>query len=46
MRKLAEKLRTAGYKVMETREPGGTATGEKIRRAVAGFEDRRIVADG
>jgi dTMP kinase len=32
MRKLAEKLRAAGHKVMETREPGGTATGEKIRR--------------
>ncbi|MGC2820716.1 MAG: dTMP kinase [Candidatus Sulfotelmatobacter sp.] len=34
MRKLAEKLRAAGYKVMETREPGGTATGEKIRRVL------------
>ncbi len=34
MRKLAEKLRAAGHKVMETREPGGTATGEKIRRVL------------
>ncbi|MGB7601295.1 MAG: dTMP kinase [Candidatus Sulfotelmatobacter sp.] len=34
MRKLAEKLRAAGFKVMETREPGGTATGEKIRRVL------------
>jgi dTMP kinase len=34
MRKLAEKLRSAGYKVVETREPGGTATGEKIRRVL------------
>ena len=34
MRKLAEKLRSAGYKVLETREPGGTATGEKIRRVL------------
>jgi dTMP kinase len=34
MRKLAEKLRAAGHKVIETREPGGTATGEKIRRVL------------
>ena len=34
MRKLAEKLRAAGHKVMETREPGGTATGEKIRHVL------------
>jgi dTMP kinase len=32
MRKLAAVLREAGHKVVETREPGGTATGEKIRR--------------
>ena len=32
MRKLAAALRGAGYKVVETREPGGTATGEKIRK--------------
>jgi dTMP kinase len=32
MRKLAAVVRTAGHKVIETREPGGTATGEKIRR--------------
>src|SRR5579871_29763 len=32
MRKLAEALRKGGYKVVETREPGGTATGEKIRK--------------
>jgi dTMP kinase len=31
MRKLAAALRAAGHKVAETREPGGTATGEKIR---------------
>lgn len=31
MRKLAAALRVAGHKVTETREPGGTATGEKIR---------------
>jgi dTMP kinase len=34
MRKLAAALRTAGHKVVETREPGGTATGEKIRRVL------------
>jgi len=34
MRKLAEWLRAAGHKVVETREPGGTATGEKIRRVL------------
>jgi len=34
MRKLAVVLRAAGYKVVETREPGGTATGEKIRRVL------------
>src|SRR4051794_26697979 len=34
MRKLAAALRGAGYKVVETREPGGTATGEKIRKVL------------
>jgi dTMP kinase len=34
MRKLATALRAAGHKVVETREPGGTATGEKIRRVL------------
>jgi dTMP kinase len=34
MRKLAEALRAAGHRVVETREPGGTATGEKIRRVL------------
>ena len=32
LRKLAAALRGAGHMVAETREPGGTATGEKIRR--------------
>jgi len=32
MRKLAVALRAAGHKVIETREPGGTPTGEKIRK--------------
>jgi dTMP kinase len=34
MRKLAAVLRAAGHKVIETREPGGTATGEQIRRVL------------
>jgi dTMP kinase len=34
MRKLAAVLRAAGHKVVETREPGGTATGEKIRKVL------------
>jgi dTMP kinase len=34
MRKLASALRAAGHKVVETREPGGTAAGEKIRRVL------------
>jgi dTMP kinase len=34
MRKLAAALRAAGYTVVETREPGGTATGEKVRRVL------------
>src|SRR5882762_686351 len=34
MRKLAVVLRAAGHKVVETREPGGTVTGEKIRRVL------------
>ncbi len=34
MRKLAIALREAGHDVIETREPGGTATGEKIRRVL------------
>jgi len=34
IRKLAVALRAARYEVIETREPGGTATGEKIRRVL------------
>jgi dTMP kinase len=32
LRKLAAALRQSGHKVVETREPGGTPTGEKIRK--------------
>jgi dTMP kinase len=34
MRRLAAVLRAAGHKVIETREPGGTPTGEKIRKVL------------
>jgi dTMP kinase len=34
LRKLAGALRTAGHKVVETREPGGTVTGEQIRKVL------------
>src|SRR5580698_643416 len=34
MRRLAAVVRAAGHKVIETREPGGTATGEKIRKVL------------
>jgi dTMP kinase len=34
VRKLAAVLREAGYTVVETREPGGTTTGEKIRKVL------------
>jgi dTMP kinase len=34
MRRLAAALRKNGHEVVETREPGGTATGEQIRRVL------------
>ena len=34
LRKLAEVVRASGHKVVETREPGGTLTGEKIRKVL------------
>jgi len=34
LRKLAAALRELGHRVVETREPGGTMTGEKIRRVL------------
>ena len=34
LRRLAAALRGAGHAVVETREPGGTATGEKIRKVL------------
>jgi len=34
MRRLAAALRATGHRVVETREPGGTASGEKIRKVL------------
>jgi dTMP kinase len=34
MRRLASALSASGHKVVETREPGGTLTGEKIRKVL------------
>ncbi len=34
LRKLATVLRASGHDVVETREPGGTSTGEKIRKVL------------
>jgi dTMP kinase len=34
MRRLADVLREAGHRVIETREPGGTPTAEKIRKVL------------
>ena len=36
LRILAERLRARGYKVIETREPGGTAIGESVRNILVG----------
>lgn len=40
--KLASALRSAGYDVVETREPGGTDTGEKIRRVLLDSKTERL----
>ena len=49
LRKLASTLRAAGHKVVETREPGGTSTGERIRKVLldsgtAGLSSRAEMA--
>jgi len=40
---LAEFLRNAGYEVVETREPGGTAVGDQIREVLMNLENVTIV---
>ena len=42
MRKLATALRATGHKVVETREPGGTPIGEKIRRVLLDSSTRDL----
>ncbi|MCS6953765.1 MAG: dTMP kinase [Bryobacterales bacterium] len=42
MRLLAERLRRAGYDVVETVEPGGTAVGQQIRRILLDSTNREI----
>ena len=42
---LAKNLRNLGYKVSETREPGGTPLGEEIRRMVLQFKDESIAPE-
>jgi len=41
---LATQLRARGYEVLVTREPGGTALGEKLRALVLGKEEEPITA--
>jgi len=40
---LAEFLRNSGYRVVETREPGGTAVGDQIREVLMNLENVTIV---
>jgi dTMP kinase len=42
LRKLAQRLRSLGYRVRATREPGGTKLGEAIRRLLVEREKLRI----
>ena len=42
LERLAEKLRASGLPVVETREPGGTEVGERIRRLLVEGEGRGL----
>ena len=42
LRKLGVALRAAGHKVVETREPGGTESGDKIRRVLLDSRTRGL----
>jgi len=39
---LADELKVAGYPVLLTREPGGTAIGDQIRRVLMSLDNRRM----
>ncbi|HEX9798165.1 MAG TPA: dTMP kinase [Anaerolineales bacterium] len=41
---LADELKVAGYPVLLTREPGGTAIGDQIRRVLMSLDNRRMDA--
>src|SRR6266581_1211606 len=43
LRHLAEHLRASGRRVVETREPGGTAAGAAIRRLLLGLDAGQVV---
>ncbi|MCW7753662.1 dTMP kinase [Desulfobotulus sp. H1] len=45
VRRLSEKLEQKGYRVVVTREPGGTAIGRKIRALLLDPANRAMVAD-
>jgi dTMP kinase len=44
LRRLGERLRSAGRDVVETREPGGTPIGTQIRRILLDAENRELCA--
>ncbi len=41
-KRLAESLKVAGHRVLLTREPGGTAIGDQIRRVLMSLDNRRM----
>ena len=41
-KRLAEWLKVAGHRVLLTREPGGTAIGDQIRRVLMSLDNRRM----
>lgn len=43
--RLAEGLRTDGYNVVTTREPGGTPLGDKLRELLLGSDDYAMLAE-
>ncbi len=44
-RQLADELRSAGYRILHTREPGGTKLGEKIRKVLLESEESLSVLE-